>query len=153
MPYRANFCIEIQTPVASPTKTAWSVISTGATVRPAIYDWVVGASGTPADNALVSFVQRITAAGTNTAYVPPPLDSGGRAANCTGGTAHSAEPTYTAAKIVAHIAHNQRATPRLLLDPDGPLIGPASASNGFGGYTVHATYTGNADHAVYFYEV
>jgi hypothetical protein len=111
-----------------------------------------GSSATPADNALAIYLQRFTAAGTSTAYVPPPLDPGDPAATAVAGITHTIEPTYTSAKVVFHLGLNQRASHRWIADPRGPLKMPATASNGLGCYYVHASFTGNVDTCVYFNE-
>jgi hypothetical protein len=151
MARRRAYSIEVQTPVASATKTALTV--TGSTaIRPWFYDMEIGSSASPADNALTWYIQRSTAAGTSTAYTPPPVDPNDPPCTSTGGVAHSAEPTYTANKILFHAALNQRATHRFQFDPDGPLMIPATSNNGLGVYPVHASFTGNADTCVWFAE-
>lgn len=152
MAKRRNYIVESQNPVASPTKTALTIAATTA-VRPCIYDATFGFSATPADNAIVAYFQRFTAPGTNTAYTPSPTDSGGDpASTSTAGITNTVEPTYTAGKILGHKALNQRATHRFNIDPDAPIIAPATASNGIGLYYVNASFTGNADSEVWFYE-
>jgi hypothetical protein len=143
--------VEAQNPIASASKTAGTVSGTSA-VRPWIYDLDFGYSATPADNALAFYLQRFTAPGTNTAYTPSPLDPGDPAATAPCGITNTVEPTYTAGKILWHSATNQRATHRFNFDPDGPLVIPATASNGIGWYGVHASFTGNLDSMVYFAE-
>lgn len=144
-----NYGVDVQNAVASPTKSAISLTG-GTTNRPAVYDWWVGSSASPADNAVTHYAQRSTAAGTGTAYVPPPLDPADPVSITATVTALSAEPTYTAAKILLHLALNQRATHRVQIDPDAPLRVPASANNGIGFYPVHASFTGNIDYEIHF---
>jgi hypothetical protein len=124
----------------------------GTTIRPRIYDMLLGSSATPADNAIQWFLQRSTAAGTSTAVTPTALDPGDPAATATAGQNHSAEPTYTAGAILFHLALNQRATHRWIADPNGPLVIPAVANNGIGLYPVNASFTGNVDATIYFEE-
>lgn len=143
--------IDGQAAVASPTKTLLGLTG-GTAIRPGIYDLYVGSSATPADNAILWYIQRSTAAGTSTATTPTPLDSGDPAATATAGYAHSAEPTYTSGKILFHLALNQRATHRAILDPNGALLVPATGSNGLGLYPVHASFTGNVDATIFFFE-
>ena len=151
MAHRRNYSITWSVTTASSAATS-AVLSTGNTVRPAIFDLIIGCSGTPADNALIWSLQRFTAAGTSTAYVPPPLDSGDPAAISVGGVTCTIEPTYTSAKILMAISLNQRATHRWVADPDAHLVIPATASNGIGCYTLHASYTGLNGGTVFFYE-
>lgn len=124
----------------------------GTTVRPNIYDLYIGSSATPADNALLWYIQRSTAAGTSTAVTPSALDSADPAAIATAGQNHTVEPTYTAGAILFHLALNQRASVRAALDPSAPMIVPATASNGLGLYPSHASFTGNVDATVYYAE-
>ncbi len=137
--------------VASPTKSLVGITSTTA-IRPAVYDMYLGSSATPADNALLWKMQRSTAAGTATAFTPIAIDPGDPAATATSGYAHSAEPTYTASSFLFWLALNQRATHRAILDPNGPLVAPASANNGLGLFVVHASFTGNVDATLYYFE-
>jgi hypothetical protein len=153
MSRRRAYAADSTAAVASATKSMLGITG-GTTIRPWIYDMWLGSSAAPADNALTWFLQRFTAAGTaGGALVPPPLDPGDPAATSVVGVSqYSAEPTYTAAKILFHLALNQRATHRAQFDPDGPLMIPATSNNGIGLYAVHASFTGNADALVHFAE-
>src|SRR5262249_22783664 len=124
----------------------------GTTYRPWIYDAWVGASATPADNAILWFFQRFTAAGTSTAVTPSAVDPADPAASCTAGQNHTRERTYTAGAILARLALQQPATHRFQLDPDAPLVIPATANNGLGLYPVHSSFTGNVDGTIHFAE-
>lgn len=120
-------------------KTALTVIA-AATVRPRIFDVVLGISQAPADQAGLIFVGRFTAAGTAASNpTPEPLDTGDAAALATAGITHSVEPTYTANKTLLRIPLNQRATFRWVASPDKELVAPATAANGIGAYI--STYT------------
>jgi hypothetical protein len=127
-------------------------ITGGTTIRPWIYDFTMGCSDTPADNALVWAWQRYTAAGTATAYTPGALDTGDPASTASAGTNHTAEPTYTAGAVVFYLPLNQRASHRVILDPNAPWVVPATANNGFGQYVSHSSFTGAVDCTVYFGE-
>lgn len=151
MAHRRNYNINFVNAVASPTATAATLTSTAA-VRSTIFDLLIGASGTPADNALLWSMQRYTAAGTTTAATPVPLDSGDPACTSVGGVTATIEPTYTAAKVLWNLPLNQRASHRWIADPEGHLVCPATASNGIGLYAAHASYTGNVGGTIYFYE-
>jgi len=127
--------------------------TTGTTaIRLCWYDILLGVSGSPADNAILWYVQRSTAAGTSTAVTPQALDPGDPAATASAGKNHSADPTYTANAILFHLALNQRASHRWVAAPGGELKVPATANNGLGLYPVHASFTGNADATVHFEE-
>src|SRR5260370_8838504 len=116
---RAYF-IEGEAAVASPTKTLLILTSTTA-IRPCIYDFYLGSSATPADNALLWKWQRSTAAGTSTAFTPVAIDNGDPSATATSAFAHSAEPTYTANAFLFWVALNHRATHPPTLPPHLPL--------------------------------
>lgn len=152
MARRRAYSIDGQAAVASPTKSLLGLTVGGTTYRPWVYDLFIGASATPADNALLWYIQRSTAAGTLTAVTPSPVDPGDPAATTTAGQAHSVEPTYTAGKILFHLALNQRATHRAIFDPDAPLVIPATSNNGLGLYPVHGSFTGNVDATMHFAE-
>lgn len=107
-------------------------ITGAATIRPKIYDLILGSDATPADNAAEYVLQRSTAAGTATAVTPQALDPLTVAATATAGEAHSAEPTYTANAILLQWAQNQRATFRWVAAPGGELVVAATAANGIG---------------------
>lgn len=113
------------------TKTVLGL--TGATtVRPKIYDIVVGCAATPADVGSQFQLWRYTAAGTSTATYIIPLDPGDPASLCASGENHSGEPTYTANKGLAAFSINQRNTFRWVAAPGGELVIPATANNGIG---------------------
>jgi hypothetical protein len=137
--------------VASPTKTTLTVVST-TTIRPSIYDIIMGFTATPADNALEWLYQRFTAAGTVTAVTPQALDPGNPAASATAGKNATAEPTYTSAAVLLDVPMNQRSTQRWVCAPDGELIIPATGANGIGAQPVHASFTGTATCMMHFRE-
>lgn len=137
--------------VASPTVTLLTVVS-ATTIRPEIYDMILGSAATPADNAVTWKLQRFTAAGTVTSTTPRPLDPADPASLASAGKTVTAEPTYTSGLILFHAALNQRATHRWIADPRGPLKFPATASNGGGLYPVHASFTGVCDASIFFNE-
>ena len=111
-------------------KTALGVTG-AATLRPKIYDILMGSSATPADAQVTYTVQRFTAAGTSTAVTPEPLETGDRAATCTAGQTHTVEPTYAG---VAHLILpiHQRASFRWVARQGGEIIIVATAANGVG---------------------
>jgi hypothetical protein len=152
MALRRNYVVQGTSNVASPSKTTATLIS-ATTVRPCIYDLILGSSATPADNALLWQIQRFTAAGTaGSSPTPTPLDAADPASQTTAGIALSAEPTYTANLYLLRVALNARATHRWICDPDGPLRLPATASNGAGMFVTHASFTGAVDMTWFLYE-
>jgi hypothetical protein len=115
---------------AAPQSLANLIGSTA--VRPRVYEFNVGSSATPADQAANIVLARTTAAGTaGSSPTPAPLDNAEVAAVCTAGIAHSAEPTY-GTPFLFQCPLNQRASFRWVAAPDSELIGTASASNGLG---------------------
>jgi hypothetical protein len=127
-------------------------VTSAATVRPVIYDLVVGCDATPADQATRFAVQRFTAAGTSTAFTPVAVDPGDPASLAAGGVNHTAEPTYTANAVLLTISLNQRATFRWVAAPGGELKMPATAANGLGLQSVAATGTARHDCVIHFEE-
>jgi hypothetical protein len=148
------YSVYSQSNVANATKTAAGLTSGSTSTRPYIYDLWVGSDASPADNAIDTGIQRYTAAGTaGGAYTPPPIDPGDPACLSTAGTGqYSGEPTYTSGKILLYLALNQRATHRIQLDPDAPLMIPATSNNGLGIYPVHASFTGEMVYTFHFAE-
>lgn len=146
-----RYSVDGEQNVASPDDSILGITST-TTIRPTIYDLLIGSSATPADNALTWYGQRHTAAGTATAVTPVALDPGDPAASTASGENHTAEPTYTANAILFRLALNQRASHRWIADPDGGLVCPASANNGATFFPVHASFTGLCDMTIHFQE-
>lgn len=107
-------------------------LTSASTIRPKIYDVLMGSAATPADNAGRYVLQRNTTAGTSTAVTPQAIDPDDPAALAASGEAHSAEPTYTANAIMLRWSQNQRATFRWVASPGGEIMLPASAANGVG---------------------
>lgn len=146
-----RYSIDGQRVVNSAGKTILGL--TGATtIRPRIYDLLIGCSDTPSDQAIKWFMQRSTAAGTSTSVTPTALDPGDPAATSSAGQNHSVEPTYTAGAILFHLALNQRATHRWIADPNGPIVVPATANNGAGLYPVNSAATPTVDAMIHFEE-
>ena len=121
--------------VGSDTNTAattmWTLTS-AATIRPRIYEILIGSVATPADNAWEFILGRSTAAGTSTAFTPVALDPADPASLAAAGFNHSAEPTYTANAYLLRIAGNQRAAVRWIAAPGSEHVLPATAANGAG---------------------
>jgi hypothetical protein len=144
-----NYTISGARAVGSPTKTLLTLIG-GTTIRPLVYDIIVGSTATPADNALEFILQRCTAAGTSTSVTPTANDSADPAAIATAGVNHTVEPTYTSGAILVDIAMNQRATQRWVPSPGREIKLPATAANGVGLQPVHASFTGSVTASIMF---
>ena len=106
-------------------------LRSATTIRPRIYDFLIGSAATPADNAGEYVFRRTTTIGTHTAFTAIALDPGDPASLAVFGVNHSAEPTYTANSDLLHFATNQRATFRWVAAPGGEIVLPAAA-NGCG---------------------
>ena len=115
-----------------------------ATIRPSLYEIIIGSVATPADQATRFRVLRCTAAGTSAAnFTPQALDPADPAslAVC-GQSVFSVEPTYTANSDVLQISMNQRATYKwTAAGPGYELTAPATAANGLGLRSISGTGT------------
>jgi hypothetical protein len=114
-------------------KTILALVS-AATIRPALYDLVIGSGSTPADAAVKFHLERFTAVGTEgSGFTPLALDPDDAAARADYGVGvYAAEPTYTAGGILLAISVNQRATFRWVAAPGSEFKAPATANNGIG---------------------
>ena len=110
-------------------------ITSATTIRPFIYEYVLGSSGSPGDQAARYQIQRHTAAGTGTAVTGQAIDPNDPAPLTIGARAHSGEPTLTANAFMDEIGMNQRVTFRWVAYPGGELIMPATAANGLSFFT------------------
>lgn len=133
-------------------KTLITVIA-ATTVRPAMFDVVVGCSATPADQATKLAVTRWTTSAGTAGSSPTPLvlDPGDVAALATAGITHSGEPTYASTNLLT-ISMNQRASFRWVSSPGYELKNPATATTGLGLQLVTATATTVYDGCVYWFE-
>lgn len=144
-----NYAMSGSQTVTSPTDTMLTL--TGATtIRPAVYDLVVGSPAVPADNALEFILQRTSADGTGTGVTPEPLDPADPAALSTAKTNHTVEPTYTSGKVLLDLVMNQRATQRWVATPGKEIRIPATAAAGVGLQPVHASFTGDVTGTIWF---
>lgn len=112
-----------------------------ATIRPVIYFFTIGTTGTPADNAVIWIWQRCTAAGTVTAVTPQALDPNDPSALASGGENASVEPTYTSNAILFNLGLNARATYNWWAQDGRGLKMPATAAAGAGLLPTHASST------------
>ena len=118
------------TPVAA-NDSIWNLIA-ATTVKPGIYDLILGCATTPADVGANIQISRTTADGTATSVTPLALDPDDVAALSTFKSDYTAEPTYTASTILMSISMNQRATFRWVAAPGGELYANSLAANGLG---------------------
>lgn len=125
----------------------------GASKRIFLYDFTLGASGAPADNAILWIVQRTTGLGTEgTGSTPVPLDTADGVSVADAGQDYSAEPTYTSGKELFEQAINQRAAYRWVAAPGGQIVVPNTTDNGIGWQPSHASYAGNVEVTAHFTE-
>jgi len=130
-----------------------AVITSAATVRPKIYDLILGSRATPNDYACTYDLQRFTVAGTMSAAITPvPLDPGDPASLTAAGHTATGEPTYTASTILLKFSTNQRATFRWVAAPGSELVCPATAANGIGLKGNSPTTAYNVDGTILFEE-
>lgn len=105
-------------------------ISGGTTVRPMIYEFVFGSSGSPADQAASFLFQRGTTVGSSSAFTPVSLDSSDPAAIATAGITYVTGPTLTANAYLYEFGLNQRQLFRWVANPGSEFKVPATAANG-----------------------
>lgn len=129
---------------ASTADTALTVASNAAIPnRNWITEFIIADIGTPADNVFIWTAQRCTALGTNTLVTATKLDPANRIAGALCGENHSAEPTFTSAEELIEFGLNARATFRWVASPGQELVTAATAANGIGWWTDHASATTN----------
>lgn len=128
--------------------------ATGATTlrRAWIYDVMIGADGTPADNAVSACVDRQTTVGTGSAATAAPLDGGDAAALITETTNNTIEPTITANTKLIEVTFNQRASYRWCAAPGSELVVPATDVAGLGLRAKSPAYTGTMLGSCQFWE-
>ena len=135
---------------AGTSKTILQLIS-AATIRPALYDLIVGSDDTPADQATRFAIRRFTAVGTEGGgFTPVALDPANPASLADYGVGvFSVEPTYTANSELLVASVNQRATFRWIAAPGGELVAPATAGNGLGLESQASTGTPGCEATMY----
>jgi len=151
VPRRYNVTGTLATTTSS-YKSAMSIIATAA-VRPTIYDFSVGMSGTPADNSSQWEAIRMSGTvGTSTSTTPNPLDSGDPAATATAGQNYTAEQGTPGVIIFGPLDLNIRATYRWVAAPGGELIAPPTAANSINLRALSSAYTGVLDCHAHYWE-
>ena len=134
---------------AATAKTNISYISTTA-LRPYLYDFTFGSTGTPSDSVFTLNVTRLTTmtAGTScTTVTAQPLDSVDAAATGSCGGAWTTEPTVGV--VLFSVGLNVRATYRWVAAPGGELIMPATAAAGVGVRALSPAYVLDAQGTIY----
>lgn len=138
--------------MTSSAKGVISLISTTA-IRPYIYDFTFGSTGTPSDSVITVSVSRaitMTAGTSSSAVTPSPLDSTDAASTSSSGSAWTAQPTVGV--TLFQVGLNVRATYRWVASPGGELICPATANAGILLNALSPAYTLDANATLYFAE-
>jgi len=117
---------------AAATNITIAGLTSASTIRPELYEFLLGCGATPGDLASILHIERFTAAGTSTSFTPVAIDPADPASLAAGGSNHTVEPTYTAAAILYKLSLNQRATYRWVAAPGSGFKAPATAANGLG---------------------
>ena len=107
--------------------------------RGKVYDYMVGAITTPADNVFDHELYRTSTAGTGAAVTPSPLDPAEAASLFDASDTYTADPTIGV--ILMRVPLNHRATYRWVAAPGGELVWPATANNGITGGLAAASTT------------
>ena len=107
-------------------------LESAATIRPEIYELLIGASATPGDVATLFHLERFTAVGTEgSGFTPFAHDPPGTSLADYGTGLYSVEPTYTANAILYKLPSYQRGPFRWVAFRRG-FTAPATANNGIG---------------------
>lgn len=131
--------------------TAISVVG-GTTIRPRIYEILIGCAAAPADAATEWAAQRLTADGTGTSVTPTALDPGDPSAIATSKKTYTIEPTYTANALLFDEPVNQRASFRWVAVPGKELVVPNTSANGIGIRSIQSTVSTTHQAAIYWEE-
>lgn len=138
---------------AGTNKTILALIS-AATVRPRLYQVILGSITSPADVQTKLHLERFSAVGTEgSGFTPLPLDPDGAAARADYGVGvYSGEPTYTASAILMAVTIHQRATWQWNAYPGRELVAAMSANNGIGLQSQSSGATPTIDATMYHME-
>ena len=116
--------------------------ATSAPRRGKLYDILIGANGTPADNYVTWDVSRITTTSTGSTTTPKVLDPADAAILAQTVVNSTTEPTVTADSALFSVAINQRASYRWVAAPGSELVWPATSCAGFTVRALSGAYTG-----------
>lgn len=148
-----NYSVAINATTPNGSATLPLVGITGSTaVRPCIYEFVFGSSGSPADNAAQFLFQRSTTIGNGSAFTPVALDPADPASTTTSIITYTTGPTLTANAFLYEFGLNQRATFRWIAAPGSEMKVPATAANGIMCLTPTVSSTWTAVGTLYFAE-
>lgn len=143
--YANGFC------TAGADRTAVELAAT-ASVRPQIYELLMGCSAAPASQAAKWGLQRHTGTGTGTALTAVKVDPADPAALVTCKINNSVEPTATAGDIPFELSLNQQATFDWKANPGCEITLAASATAGAALKTITSTGTAVHQGSIYWTE-
>lgn len=132
-----RYCVDGQGSNDDTTHAAILGLTSATTIKPKIYDLIIGSDAVAADNAVELVLQRYTAAGSGDDITPRPLDPDDPAALAAAKENHTADPTFTDDLVLLQIGMNQRATFRWVAAPGGEIVLPAATANGVGLQTIN----------------
>lgn len=128
--------------LSSSFKTIVSLFGAASSPRRArVNEISLGADGTPADNALVLDISRMTADGTGTSATPVAADAADAASTMLSKANYTVEPTVTANSSQLTLPFNVRATFQWMAAPGSEIVTPATSANGFVLRAKSASYT------------
>jgi len=149
---RCYSAVDDQAVTASPGDTVVSLTS-AATIRPAVYELILGTTGTPGDQAIEWQLRRFdTADGTGDALAEQPVDPADPAALATAKGNHTVEPTYGSLAIPLILGIHQRATFHWRAMQGRGIKIPAVATEGVGIVPFNASYIGLATATMFWEE-
>ena len=133
----------LQTPNTTTFKTMLEMLG-GTALRFRFYDFLMGASGSPADNALVYGLRRITASGTGSTVVAEALDPADVTARVICEENATIEPTFAGLNLI-EIPMNLRASYRWVAAPGSEVVVAAVANEGLAATSLSSAYTGQTE--------
>lgn len=124
-------------------KTALGIQQPASSVkgRLEIYQVIISAPGTAADNQLEWVIKRTSTAGTSTAITPTDVDDTGATAVGAAGQTFTAEPTTVSNSVLFDQGLNQRSTFQIMLGPGYEWTLSPTASRGISVGALHASAT------------
>lgn len=117
-------------------------LMSNTTILPTITDVIVGNISAPTDNSYRLQLGFITADGTNTAVTPTPDSAHYPASQCTAGSNHTVEPTYTAGSVWLDYGVNYGNTFRWVVPEEEGITLENLATRGAGLKTVSVSGAG-----------
>lgn len=151
----SNLLAGTQQNLSSSNKTILNVLGAASSPRRGkIYDFMVAADGTPADNALTwNLLTQTANDGTKTTLTPTALDPADAAATTLSNGNFTAEGTVGAATTSRWaMAMNQRSTYRWVAAPGSEIVWAATANTGYALVCKSAAYASTVAAIIMFQE-